>query len=209
MSVITATKTVLWNPTISDGSARLHACLTFMAGPGGSCYPSNEYLADRLKVSQRTIERRLDELIDAEQITIDDDGTIHITGLVETKMTESRTNLSAIPDKSVGLSSQNSPILEPEPPVTSTTLATPVEDNPFSKRQVLKDLKEKTTDKRPKPAQPEPVPPTSEQPSVCLSYTDGLKTFSDILEWSNHQCLCCSQEAPELHPVKIDTSRKL
>ncbi|MBF0507836.1 MAG: helix-turn-helix domain-containing protein [Deltaproteobacteria bacterium] len=90
-------------------------------------------------------------------------------------------------------------------PLKSTSeLERPVQGTPvtYIKENVL--IRKKQTD-----IQPEPKPaPTSQVPS-SVSLNLSLKTFEDVKAWSGHRCLACSQEATELHPVKIDTSRKL
>lgn len=49
---------------ISDGAYRLYILLQSMCyGDKDSCYPSQRYLADKLKKSVRTIQRYIDELI--------------------------------------------------------------------------------------------------------------------------------------------------
>ncbi|MBF0549249.1 MAG: helix-turn-helix domain-containing protein [Deltaproteobacteria bacterium] len=182
------------NLSVSEGARLIFVDLTLMAGNRGYCWCGIEYMAREFGVSRRTIKSRLKEMVKAKLISLED-GYIHIIGLTpkpDAKTATSWKNSVSQVEKKCQLADQNQPIPKPEHPVTATTLATPVESNPSTKRQVVKDLKEK---KQTNTAHPEskPTPPTSEQrPSVSLE--PMIKNFEDIVKWADNTCMACGSK---------------
>jgi len=68
MNNYTILDNTLITSNISDGAYRLYTLLLSMAYNKNTCYPSQNYLAEKLHKSIRTIQRYLNELINAKLI---------------------------------------------------------------------------------------------------------------------------------------------